>query len=510
MQNSKFIYLLKKIIDKDTLGFKNFLYVNIEENDRAIFLAKFSDFCSDKFKNIAILPSHFKILASEDRYLFELYLFNFLIPLYSSMVKKNKWDDVLNLETAIYNEFIKQDETEVFYQLAFAELYSCYSKIKSQESSLKKIDNQGTPTLYLLMNFNKLAHVEVLLDYFANLNECSNIYVSALNNNGLDVLKNDLEFNSIKYFTLSQDKSITERYSELIKKCMLLGIANIVFVSLPLHSNYLNIIAPDNIKLTWWSMKFPLGGMKQFSRLVCCRSMVPDTRIFNNSSWACAPFALNGIDNKVSENIEQTTSDVIYKFGVLAREEKFASSKLPEAISNALLTSVNSHFYWTGRTYNESIQSRLNGATNNINNRIHFSGWVNPVEYLNEIDILIDTPNLGGVVTYWAMSMNKIVISCTESGSIGALGSENTLSKYFLYLSTIKDVKDYFSSTQQLPFYLSDISLISSCIEEISSGKININDYGILFGKFFQKHLTNFNKSSSCIESMIRGEIFHA
>ena len=502
--------LMNTLLSKQIITFRDICYGITNEATRSECLSIFAVYCSNILSNCAILPRHFKANATTDRNFFELYLFQFLIKVYHQLVLDKKWDDALDLETSIYSEYIKQDETDVFYQRAFDALYSVYSHNNTQRVDTNIIDSIGSPTLYLLMNFNRLAHVEVLLEYFANLEDTSNIYLSALSNIGLDSLEITLNSYSIKYFTLSQGEKISRRYLELIELCKKLNIKNIVFVSLPLHSNYIKTIAPNDLRLTWWSMKFPLSGMRQFSRLVCCRSLVPDVRDINGSLWSCAPFAVKGLSSQAINTVLRPVSDAFIKFGVLAREEKFASSLLPEVISKALLISRNSAFYWTGRNFDESIHERLTSADSNlIQNRSHFVGWVNPIEYLNKIDIFIDTPNLGGIVAYWAMSLNKIVISCTESGSIGALGSKDIIATYFLTLSTSTEVKEYFSTPQELPFYLSNINLVYDCMLELASANVNIENYGILFGNFFNKYLTRFNYSATCTESMIRGDNFH-
>jgi hypothetical protein len=499
--------LLKYLIDKNIDGFKQVCYNLSDEKSRSACLSKFALFCVNNLNSCAGLAQHFIIYAKLDRQFFEFYLFQFLTEVYRFLVLTKKWDDALELETSIYNVYIKQDETDSFYQRAFDALYSVYDPANLKHTENNTTDIKGSPTLYFLMNFNKLAHVEVLLEYFSNLEDTSNVFLSALSSQGLESLKDDLDNLSINYFTLSNDKKISIRYQELIKYCIDLGINNIVFISLPLHSNYVKQIVPDKIKLTWWSMKFPLGGMRQFSRLVCCRSMVPELRNINGELWSCAPFAVKGITTHARKEKESSNADINIKFGVLAREEKFASSRLPEVVSKALLATNNSSFYWTGRSFDLGIHERITSSNSHSTlNRSHFVGWVNPIQYLNDIDVFVDTPNLGGVVAYWAMSLNKIVISSTDSGSIGALASKEVLAKYFLCLSSETDVNYYFSNQQTQPFYLSDIDLIFDCFKVISSGKVNITEYGILFGNFFQNYLTNFNYSANCIESMIRGD----
>jgi hypothetical protein len=191
---------------------------------------------------------------------------------------------------------------------------------------------------------------------------------------------------------------------------------------------------------------------------------------------------------------------------VLAREEKFASSELPDLLNSALHLTKTIRVFWTGRIQHPEIEQRLHkGLNSRAESPCEFVGWVSPEKFLNFIDILIDTPNLGGLVAYWAMSINKVVISATEMGSIGALASPELLSQYFEYLEDEVSIDAYFSSTPSRPFYLADAKLIPHCIFKVEQNLEQIDSLGKLFGNFFRDHLNNFKNSSEATFAFLSG-----
>ena len=121
------------------------------------------------------------------------------------------------------------------------------------------------------------------------------------------------------------------------------------------------------------------------------------------------------------------------------------------------------------------------------------------------MDLLIDTPNLGGMVAYWMMSMGKVVISATDSGSIGALGSRQELRTHFELLYTAKEVHTYFSNPTGLPYYLSTIELIPLCVTLYANQRQLLQEHGQRFLHFFRDHLSDMDRWSQITFQMLLG-----
>jgi hypothetical protein len=122
-----------------------------------------------------------------------------------------------------------------------------------------------------------------------------------------------------------------------------------------------------------------------------------------------------------------------------------------------------------------------------------------------QIDVLIDTPNLGGMVAYWMMSMGKVVISATDSGSIGSFGSRENVCEYFDLLTTADQVDSYFSLDSDRPYYLSSVDLIPFCIEKYSLQSDLLKQHGLRFLRFFNEVLSDMDRWSYITYQMLQG-----
>jgi hypothetical protein len=497
----------------------------ISPNPRRILLLELAELITKEMRGISNIAQFLGVEKKQHPDEFECILYEFLMPLHRILVMKNLWDEALNLELIIYTIFIKQDEDHTFYENSFASLYSPYSNISYTSagpascrtltprlSGLNESDfdptTSGGSVLFWFQNYFILAHTQLVLDLASNLSPSAKVYCSALFNTNLDKARTTFAEVGIEILSIDDRKNLSTRCDDLVRICKDHGISNIVFVSLPLQSGYLQSIC-DGIQLTWWSMKYPLGCMHHFNRLVCNRTLYPTQKKFNGALWSCAPFAVKPVPfNPKKESRHIAFNDL--KMGVLSREEKFASSQLPEILHRCLTSNNHSQLFWTGRSQDKDLDRRLHSSyRDKLANRIHFCGWVSPVEFLTQIDLLIDTPNLGGMVAYWMMSMGKVVLSATDYGSVGALGSREDLREHFELLTNPDQVHEYFSSPSDRPFYLSDPDLIPLCIEKYCSDKDLLDEHGRRFFLFFDHVLSDLGRYSQITYRMLQGQYSH-
>lgn len=444
---------------------------------------------------------------------FDSVLFDFLLPLHSALVHQGAWDEALNLEIIVYSFFIKQDEDHDFYQKAFASLYAPYSDALGEVSNSADssyilatgaINSNLDSTLFWFQNYSILAHTQLVLDLASHLPISAKFYASAMSNSRYEQSQAIFTKAGIEILKIDEHLSISAKCSMLIKLCKKLGISNIVLVSLPLQSGYFKKVS-EGISLTWWSMKYPLGCMPHFDRLVCNRTLYPTQKAFHGAIWQCAPFALKALPpHTASKPLSERMTDL--NVGVLSREEKFASSLLPEILNQSLSDMPNLHLFWTGRKEDPNLSARLHGhADNAVHAQVHFYGWVDPALFLSQIDLLVDTPNLGGMVAYWAMSMGKVVVSATDSGSIGALGERHELQSHFKLLTSIEEVYEYFEGESNQPYYLSNIDLIPVCLKGYANQKTLLEIHGQRFLRTYSALLSNMGRWSEMTYLMLQG-----
>lgn len=444
---------------------------------------------------------------------FESVLFHLLLPLHRALIQRGVFSEALDLEVVIYVNFIKQDEDHEFYENSFSELYAPYKPVvKTGFETSQPLLNRHNPhekgeegaTLFWFQNYNLLAHTQLVLDLASHLPGRARLYASAVSNIQLETSKKIFENAGIEVLKVDDSQSLSARCDELIRLCKDFKISNIVCVSLPLQSGYLRYIC-EEISLTWWSMKFNLGCIHHFDRLVCNRSLYPKKVNVSNSQWYCAPFALKALRPHPSPAPLGTGANGL-NIGVLSREEKFASSSLPEILQASLSCHPELHLFWTGRNRPTSLEDRLTGRpSKGLERQVHYVGWVDPAMFLSQVDLLLDTPNLGGMVAYWAMSMGKVVISSTDSGSVGACGSRQELREHFELLSCIEEVQAYFDQPKPKPYYLSDAALIPICLKNYLADRSLLEKHGELFLQFFNTCLSDMGRWSSITYKMLNG-----
>lgn len=488
------------------------------EPDRIIALSEISKFLSSEIREISNVATALVVDKFQFPELFTSILFEFLFPLHARLVMQKNWGEALALESVLYGLYIKQDENSDFYELTFENLYAPYNQtfLNSSEINTSSINSSGEDlifdmqmpeekTLFWFQTYSLLAHSSVVLEFAESINRPGVFYASALENIGLNEVSNKFLMAGIKILPINDQLDITKRCEQLVELCRHYDIKNIVFVSLPLQSGFLKTIAKD-ISLTWWSMKYPLGCMPHFDRRICNRSLIPEMRVIYGAKWLCGPFAIKPLSPSPS-SMPTDQSICSLNIGVLSRTEKFASSSLPEIISKSLLMSPNIGFFWTGRNHDPAIEMRLRSAAPlNPESRIKFCGWVEPYDFLSKIDVLVDTPNLGGLVAYWMMSMGKVVLSATDSGSIGALGSRETLSQFFQHLRTPDDVEKYFFTESDYPFYLANPDLIPLCIQLYSNHPSLLINHGKRFSSFFTSNLSDLDRWGKITFQMLQGK----
>lgn len=441
-------------------------------------------------------------------------LCDFLLPLHEAVVQAGVWEEALNLEIVIYSLFIKQDENHDIYERAFAGLYAPYSGVlaqsvdKSDAYPIAASDQIAPPEgacLFWFQNYSVLAHTELVLDLARHLPGDTKLYASALTNINLERSQATFTHAGIDILRIDDRQSLTARCQELIRLCKSHGITNIVMVSLPLQSGYLKRIC-KGVSLTWWSMKFPLGCMPHFDRLVSSRSLYPTQKEIFGAIWHYAPFAVKALPPHLAPTpLPCNAADL--NVGVLAREEKFASSPLPETLHRSLYEIPGLRLFWTGRREVPDLTKRLHGDPGTgVNQRVHFVGWVDPAMFLTQVDLLVDTPNLGGLAAYWAMSMGKVVISATDTGSVGALGSRQDLQTHFQLLSSAEEVRAYFTEASTRPYYLLDVSLTKHCLAGYAADRALLAVHGQRFLRFFNETLSDMGRWSRITYQMLQGE----
>ena len=128
----------------------------------------------------------------------------------------------------------------------------------------------------------------------------------------------------------------------------------------------------------------------------------------------------------------------IIHIGTLGRSEKIAQKDFLLAVLNILNSDIRTVFHWTGKDQRADINEFF--ISNNVFDRIKFHGWVQPFEYLKELDFYLDTFPFGTgetLVSAGYMGLNMAIMSSPYEANFSNL-LENTegASRIIFYTET--------------------------------------------------------------------------
>ncbi len=210
-----------------------------------------------------------------------------------------------------------------------------------------------------------------------------------------------------------------EHFESLKRQIAALEADSVVFVSLPQFLAYFmrRPLAPIQI---WWSMKFALPNFATLQGRVFYRSLFEREIEIAGRIWRGGPLAFTPPAPPDARAVEAIRARYPGKaiLGTIAREEKIANKAYLDAVVEILLRHPNTVFLWTGRTQPRQIIEAFQNA--GVDDRCHFIGWVDPVPYIVAFDLFLETYPLTGLMSGWAMSLGKPIISV---GSLGFLGT---------------------------------------------------------------------------------------
>jgi len=488
---------LSDSIEERTVGVK--YLANLDESKSRDAAKRLFDLLSTDIRRVSALY-HWQIDFKGNVSALKRFMSSYLFPAHYLLVKNKLYELALRFEHKLYNGFIKQCEDERFYKWAFHHLYKPYLETASRKnrSGTDDLRRLRTGTVFFFQNCSPLAHVQLFLEQIESIpaEERDKTYVFALfpcvDKSAIDKLREI----GILYFEYPSINKITEKFLRLKELSLKLKISDIVFVSMPLHSPYCSILFSE-ISLTWWSHKFALSTIPFFDYMVCFRALTKSLRKLDGAEWRAGPIGIAGMErvNLSSASLKKERIEI----GVLSREEKTLSSNLPEVIGELIRTYKNIRVTYTARGDGSAIRSRVSSRSDDdAGERIYCVGWVNPAQYLNSIDILLDTPNLGGLSCFWAMSLGLPVISTLPNGSLGSLSDADEIGRFFEVISHESDINRYFNAQSSKPFVLAkfDPMLVKLIIKHLLESAEKRANAGENFKTFFTNYLANVRKSA--------------
>jgi hypothetical protein len=353
-----------------------------------------------------------------------------VLPLLEHFTRVDAADAALIIEQVIYNEHIKALERPDHHRDSFAAIAGSLRSLGAAHGrrlpALQAPTRAGRPRVaFFLHNGHRLAHVEVLLSFLAGLSQCADqpieAFVYLLNEAGYDDMAAQCGKYGVEVHALrsSPASPMTVRFEQCRQQLSVLGAAAIVYVSVPMHLEYLTALklAPVSI---WWSMKFPLPNFPLLDGRVFFRRLFAGKVDIEGQTWYGGPLGLE----LPAEPDAAAVAVIRAKYpggpilGTVAREEKIREPVYLAAVAEIMKAHPTASFLWTGRRPLPEIVQYFDAQ--GIGGRCHFIGWVDPAVYCRVFDVFLETFPLTGLMSGWAMALGQAVAT---AGPLGWLGT---------------------------------------------------------------------------------------
>lgn len=353
-----------------------------------------------------------------------------VLPLLQRMAQSGAAEPSLALEQIVYNDHIKALERPTHHRDIFAAIAEPMRNLGSAQAmrlpALTAPAAAGRPRIaFLLHNGHRLAHVEVLLYFLSGLAQCRDrpidpvIYLftdagylelaASCQKLGVETMVSDLPATA----------PLTARFERCRRQLAEAGASAAVFVSVPLHLEYLSAfkLAPVSI---WWSMKFPLSNFPLLDGRVFYRLLFPGQVRIDGRIWHGGPLGLETPPAPNPDDVARIRAKYAGGpiLGTVAREEKIREPAYLDAVVRIMQAHPAASYLWTGRQALAEITDYF--AAHGIADRCHFVGWVDPAIYCRVFDVFLETFPLTGLMSGWAMEAGKAVAT---AGPLGWLGT---------------------------------------------------------------------------------------
>lgn len=352
-----------------------------------------------------------------------------VLSLLRSFADLGDMESALLLEHFVYSQHIKPTERPDHHKKVFADMEPWLRRLGMQRAArlgpLKPVPHGKCPKVaFLLHNGHRLAHVEVLLAYLEGVVASEKKWIEPLvyllsGEGGPELAAICARFD-VPVQVCPPATGIADRFDRCRKDLAAQDVEAVIFVSLPLHLDYLVglKLAPVSI---WWSMKFPLPNFAGLDGRVFYRMLFAGETEIDGVVWRGGPLGISLPPQPDPADVAGLRA----KFGdgpllgTVAREEKIREPAYLDAVARILQRYPTAHFLWTGRQELPEITSFF--GRSGVGARCHFVGWVDPAIYCRAFDLFLETFPLTGLMSGWAMANGMAVVTAGPLGWLGCM-----------------------------------------------------------------------------------------
>ncbi len=333
-------------------------------------------------------------------------------------------DLALKLEGMVYNNYVKQTETEEHFRNCFNRWVPAMREAGQRAGAglgpVSWPEGNGVPVVgFFLHSASLLAHVEVLinmLEGWTRLDAKPFIpRVYAFSGSSPPMVE---RFAKLGVPVVLLEQSCPEAGQDWYRRLLCLRehcaedrATVLVWVSLALMMPFAFALRLAPVQI-WWAMKYhglefeeidgyvTGGGVSEYKEI--------GSRVWRNGRNSFTDLYKAELSPEAQKvRAHYVRFDVI--LGTFGREDKLNSETFLESVAAILRSSPNAAFLWTGRTRLAAIQRKFEDS--GVAKQCFFLGWVNTKLYAQVVDIFLDSfPFPCGLTVMEAMAAGKPAI----------------------------------------------------------------------------------------------------
>jgi hypothetical protein len=389
------------------LGVKKNKLLNIWIDDLFVFLDRNIQLF---YQDQSLLPSildalHFYEIGIDD---FKILVYSKLVsPLLKSSAKKILPELALYLEGIIYNSYLYQNDSEVFFkknvQMWSVDIEKMGETIGNKIPLPTKVTKQNIDKKILISFFfhheSLLAHIISITNIVKNYNQSEfndfkfkAYFLSGYN----DEMRLYFQNLNIEIFNIGEKYKNLNTFSSLLKLREHVNIDNTQILIWGCHSSYMAFtfgmrIAPIQ---TWFSVKYTgiiLNSIDHYLKF----SLTGNKQVIDGVSWR--NFRFGGFDFN-SSNLEYSQGELIRKnysqhsilLATFGRESIIRDPPFLKALVEILKNNPQCGYLWTGKQQQPDLFIQKYFEDNGVDKHTHYIGWVNINVYSTVIDVFLD------------------------------------------------------------------------------------------------------------------------
>ena len=361
---------------------------------------------------------------------------DFLLPIMKKALQVGYLDVLLELETFIYNNYVKQTETEDHFHHCFSQwlplMRHAGNGLKTVLPPAPPVNNVAKKTKlgFFFHNTSTMAHTQIVLNFIRGMNAFENppfqikiyFFTGDHQHTIQQFLQLGAEVTIISDLQPEGDKSFVNRMIILRNMIAEDDVSALVWVTLPTLMSFAFALRVAPVQI-WWGMKYHNLQLPEVDAYLGLGAFEKSRHMYGND-WRIGHTVYASQYTKPDPTLVVQEKYKFSRFETvlssMAREEKINNPEFLTTLSSILQHNPTACYLWPGKEENKSIKQFLIDA--GVADQCIFIGWVDTKLYAEVIDIYLDSfpfPCATTIIDAMLCAKPVVMLNTKESREIG-------------------------------------------------------------------------------------------